>query len=296
LENFIKIIRANFVVGMQEALDVVKKLKLSLEKETEKAAEVVTDLRARAVSMSDQTREHLIAVYNDPAVQKVILEHPELMSINNLSYFFDHLDRIGQDDYMPNNEDILRCRQRTAGANYSTLYLSKKYFEFHDVGGQRPERAKWESVMEEHSFLSILFFVSVDEFDTLAAEEKDDERTKLELAKKTFVDFVKSKSLEKHCPIILFLNRKDMLETRIGSKKGFKAFQKTFEDYKGESDLQSCLDFLEKEITEDLDKDERNMLTIHHTCALDGEAMQVVWNSVREGILRATFAKTGVGS
>jgi len=88
------------------------------------------------------------------------------------------------------------------------------------------------------------------------------------------------------------LNRKDILEKRLKDKDSFKTFKKTFH-YDGEKDIDSVLKCIEKYVTSDVNVEE-DKITIHCTCALDKKAMQVVWNSVREGILRTSFAKVGV--
>jgi len=192
----------------------------------------------------------------------------------------------------PTDDDILRCRQRTAGAYTSVMYMEKKYFEFHDCGGQRPERARWESVIQQHKFFSILFFVAMEEYDVLAAEQKDDPTTKLELAKSTFTEFVKNRE-DKAAPIVLFLNKQDLLAKRIGMEGGLKVFKKTFKKFKGEADPEAVEKFIEEFVTSDVDL-EADKILVHRTCALDTEAMKVVWESVREGILRNSFAKIGI--
>jgi len=147
-------------------------------------------------------------------------------------------------------------------------------------------------VLQQHKFLSVLFFVAVEEYDVPAEEEKSDSSTKYQLAKSTFTEFAKTRE-DKNCPVILFLNKKDLLEKRIADKDSWKAFKTTFEQYDGDKDINSVLKFLEKDLTSDVDTEE-DKITVHCTCALDKDAMKVVWDSVREGILRASLAKVGI--
>jgi len=290
LENFTKIIRTNIFQGAQEAVEVAAKHDIELGKEASEVAEEIKDVSLRSVEFNEDLVEKLKTIYEDAGIKKVVEQHGDKLPTTNLEYFLEHLDRISGENFQPNDDDIVRCRQRTAGAYNTSIYVDKKYFEFYDVGGQRPERARWETVMQQHKFLSVLFFVAADEFD-VSPNENTTEKTKLELAKNTFREFLEHRP-DKKCPVILFINRKDLLEKRLSEKAGFKAFKATFKKYDGEKDADAALQFIEKYLLKDLDNADE--VTVHHTCALDKSAMQVVWNSVREGILRATFAKIGV--
>lgn len=60
-----------------------------------------------------------------------------------LSYFFEHALRFASDDYLPNQEDILRAKVRTTGISETVFKVSNTTFQMVDVGGQRSERRKW---------------------------------------------------------------------------------------------------------------------------------------------------------
>lgn len=74
------------------------------------------------------------------------------------------MERIGKNDYIPSDEDVLRSRQRTRGIIETTYSINNSKFRFAppfalmislhkhavchrrrlvDVGGQRNERGKW---------------------------------------------------------------------------------------------------------------------------------------------------------
>lgn len=60
-----------------------------------------------------------------------------------LSYF-DAAARIGQKNYIPTDQDILRSRVKTTGITEAVCKISGKVtFRCFDVGGQRSERKKW---------------------------------------------------------------------------------------------------------------------------------------------------------
>jgi len=233
-------------------------------------------------------------IYNDPLVQTVIKDHSEQLTITHLSYFFEDIDRITAENYQPTSSDVLRCRQRTAGANSASVYIDKNYFEFFDIGGQKPERAKWEQILNENEFAAILYFVAADEFD-VDDEEKEYERTKLEISKFIFSEMVNSNIIQEDVPVILFLNREDLFEKRLADPEGFQSFKKHFPDFTGTVDKTQGLDFIRSQFLATIrDPEQSNPIRCHYTCALDTESMVVVWRCVREYLLKQALVDIGL--
>jgi len=294
LDAYLRIIRGNFVNGMQECLQAASSLgKKVLPGNTEHEAHI-SSLRARTVDLTPELLARLNALWKDPVIQEVMTHHHELLTITHLSYFFDNMDRITQADYKPTDEDILRCRQRTAGASSASIYIDKNYFEFFDIGGQKPERAKWEQILGEHEFTSIIYFIASDEFD-VEDEEKEFKRTKMEISRFIFSEIVNSNIVKSDVPIILFLNRRDIFEERIKDPEGYKQFQATFPNFSGGQDVKSGLDFIRDMFTETIrDPENSNPIKAHYTCALDTESLVVVWRSVREYVLKQVLETLGL--
>ena len=106
--------------------------------------------------------------------------------------FLDDLDRLGQKDYQPTEQDILRTRVKTTGiveVHFSFKNLNFKYglflnfffyylkltasISFHrlfDVGGQRSERKKWIHCFEDVT--AIIFCVAMSEYDQVLHEDE----------------------------------------------------------------------------------------------------------------------------
>jgi len=266
-----------------------------VQDENKDTIEKLHGLRARSVDLTPEFFQSLQQLFNDPAIQKVMSDHTEQLTITHLGYFFspENSSRIMQDDYMPSSEDVLRCRQRTAGANSTSIYMDKTYFEFFDIGGQKPERAKWEAVLSEHKFSAILYFVAADEYDVPDEEKEYIEKTKLDISKLIFTDLVSSGLISKEIPVVLFLNRKDLFEKRIAEKESYESFTSHFPDYNGGQDAQHALDYLRDNFKENV-RDQSNPLRIHATCAVERESMVVVWRTVREFLLKQALADIGL--
>jgi len=81
-----------------------------------------------------------------------------------LDYLMDNLNRYLEPGFIPNNEDILRARQRTTGASVYTIEADKNNWELIDVGGQFAEREKWPTFFTGKAPAAIIFFFAIDEY------------------------------------------------------------------------------------------------------------------------------------
>ena len=72
-----------------------------------------------------------------------------------MGYFYDHLDRIANPEYVPTQQDILYCRKATKTIDEFRIVISNVPFLFVDVGGQRTHRQKWFSCFDK--VMAILF-------------------------------------------------------------------------------------------------------------------------------------------
>lgn len=57
--------------------------------------------------------------------------------------FYNQLDRLWEPDYLPTDQDIIRCRAKTTGIVETIFHLGPLTYRMVDVGGQRSERKKW---------------------------------------------------------------------------------------------------------------------------------------------------------
>jgi len=289
LETFVKAIKSNYIRGMQDAIEAAKKLGLNLKVENEALAKQVDEMRAN-VDLTEQAVLVLKSLWNDPAIQTVVERHTELLTVTHLNYFWEHVDRVTQPDFSPNDKDILRARVRTAGANSSSIFIDKQFYQFFDVGGQKPERAKWEYVFTENKFATIIYFIAADEFDVGNEDAEVFDRTKMEISRFIFSELVNSDMISEGCQIVLFLNRTDLFEIRMNDPDGFQAFQNTFPDYSGGMNKTEGLEYI-KDLFLSVTK---KGIKYHYTNALDRESLVVVWRTVKQSLLNETFKDLGI--
>lgn len=83
----------------------------------------------------------------------------------------DDVDRLWAEGYVPNDQDLLRCRLRTTGITETVFDLAQLTYRMFDVGGQRSERKKWIHCFENVNCL--LFLVAISGYDQCLVEDKD---------------------------------------------------------------------------------------------------------------------------
>jgi len=285
LVGFRKIIRGNIISGIQGAIDIAAHMGKDISEENMEAFTAIKALTVRNVDFSDQpTQEHIKKLATDPAVLEVCKNHPEKLDQTHLLYFLERFDNYLSEDFPVSDEDILRFRQRTAGANSTLLYYSKKYFDFYDIGGQKPERPKWQIVLSDNDFAAILYFVATDEYD-VRDEENEFHDSKLSLSKLIFSELINDSVIQdSKVPIILMLNRCDLFKKRWDGIDSRKSFNKVMPEFKGES-AQDALEFLQKLFMAERKAMDMNDISARITCTLNTESMGQLWGDIRDAVL-----------
>ena len=90
--------------------------------------------------------------------------------LNQIFSFLDDLDRLGQPNYQPTEQDILRTRVKTTGIVEVHFTFKNLNFKLFDVGGQRSERKKWIHCFEDVT--AIIFCVAMSEYDQVLHEDE----------------------------------------------------------------------------------------------------------------------------
>ncbi|CAD6193427.1 unnamed protein product [Caenorhabditis auriculariae] len=186
---------------------------------------------------------------------------------DSIAYFFENLERISADDYVPNSTDILHTR----------------ILRVCDVGGQRSERKKWIHCFEGVN--AVLFVVAVSEFDQVVRE--DNQTNRIEEALKLFYEIVNSQYF-KEASMILFLNKKDLFAKKVQSVEVATFFR----DFSGENSYENAIEYFRKKFKRCILSKTRKPY-IHETCAISN-TVQIVINSVIDTIIQENLKDTGM--
>ncbi|KAK9503532.1 hypothetical protein O3M35_010071 [Rhynocoris fuscipes] len=244
-----------------------------------------------------------------------IIEYPFDLEEIRFSYLSD-LERIESPDYLPTEQDILRARAPTTGIIEYPFDLDSIIFRMVDVGGQRSERRKWIHCFE--NVTSIIFLVALSEYDQILFESENENR--MEESKALFKTIITYPWFQ-HSSVILFLNKKDLLEEKImyshlvdyfpeydGPKQDHVAAREyILKLYSRENpdpdrmlyshfttatgpqrDAITAREFILRMFV-DLNPDSEKIIYSHFTCATDTENIKLVFCAVKDTIMQSAL-------
>lgn len=307
-ESYKDIVRSNILQAGKSLVNASVHLNIPVELETNKA--IAQKLMAldpdQFVNLgsfyNEALGQEIAALWSDPGIQKVfeqrnrfqLSDSCELFVSTMLLSFFSHLSfssinfykflflsfmgdlkRISADDYVPSEQDILRCRVKTTGIVETDFDLGGKKFKLLDVGGQRTERKKWIHYFD--NVTAVLFIVSLNEYDQKLYEDDQTPRMKESLI--LFDEICNSKYFT-NTQIILIFNKDDLFKSKI-KKVDLKVFDPKYE---GGCDYDRAIAHIKKEFLDkrqDLDK----KIVTYVTCATDTSAVQKAFEDVRDLLL-----------
>jgi GTPase SAR1 family protein len=149
-------------------------------------------------------------LWSDGGVKKCAKRGHEFHLIDSAAYFLDRLNIIRLGDYLPDDQDILRCRVLTTGIFETRFSMNKVNFHLFDVGGQRDQRRKWIQCFNEVT--AIIFVVDISSFNTTLREDPNVNRLVESL--ETFRQIWINRYLYR-ISVILFLNKYDIFVKKI---------------------------------------------------------------------------------
>jgi len=211
-------------------------------------------------------------VIRDPAITEAFKLYSTFHLLDSAKYYFDNIDRIISDDYIPSEEDIIRSRKKTSGVQENRIVLSEQeVITVIDVGGQRSERRKWAMCFNDITCL--IFFVSLSEYDLVLYEDKQTNRMLESL--QLFKDICNFPYFT-NVPFIIFLNKYDLFleKMRLG-----KNISSAFPDYQGKCDPEESIEFIKGKFTEQNTNLSRK-LNFYETTAIDREKLIKIWDNV----------------
>ncbi|GAA6011675.1 hypothetical protein JCM10207_004204 [Rhodosporidiobolus poonsookiae] len=213
-----------------------------------------SDLRERQVYPTELLSP-LKALWKDTGLQLAVAKGNEASIPENIEYFYSELDRLFGAAYIPSDQDILRCRQKTTGITETTFQSRELLYRIFDVGGQRSERKKWIHCFE--SVTSILFLVAISGYDQVLIEDSDSNQMQEALM---LFDSICNSQWFTSTSMILFLNKGD------------------------DTDYNTAREFFKTRFVR-LNRSTSKEIYCHFTTAIDTSLVKVVMTSVYDIIL-----------
>jgi len=238
--------------------------------------------------------EHTIELWKDAGVQQCFERSNEYQLIDCAQYFLAKCEEISNPEFMPTEQDILRCRVLTSGIFETRFTVEKVNFHMFDVGGQRDERRKWIQCFNDVT--AIIFVTACSSYNLVLREDPNQNRLKesLELFKSIW-----NNRWLRTISVILFLNKQDLLAEKI--KAGKSKLETYFPDFlryttptdatveQGEdAEVFRAKYFIRDEFLRisTAGGDSRHHTYPHFTCAVDTENIRRVFNDCRDIIQR----------
>jgi len=223
-------------------------------------------------------------LWASPVVKTRWENKSDLQIIDAAAYFFDNLDRITKENYIPTQDDVIQSRVRTVGISEISFKLAGAALRIVDVGGQRSERRKWIHCFEDVTV--IFFIVAISEYDQVLRE--DESTNRLFEALNLFSEIANCEWFAK-TPLILFLNKKDLFEVKL-KKVPLSNF---FSDWTGGADLDKATGHIQAKFLEH-NHDPARRVYVHVTCATNTDNARFVFKAFQDIFLSARLQNTGL--
>ncbi|KAG9126218.1 hypothetical protein FRC07_004413 [Ceratobasidium sp. 392] len=230
-------------------------------------------------------------IWTSAIIQDYLKEHGLFMEEQS-GFFLNDIERITAKGYVPTDDDILRTRVKTIAPTETILPNLEPGLEWrlYDVGGARRQRAKWAPFFDDMDLIIVL--VPVSAFDQQLAEDKSINR--LRDSFELWIELCQTKALH-HIPILLFLNKCDLLDKKLKAGIRLGDFLLSYADKPNE--LKKVLNFApELVLGADLSKrfaalrkdstaPTSTPYYIHHTSVVDTATTHTVIAYVRDRII-----------
>ncbi|XP_073984909.1 G protein alpha q subunit isoform X6 [Rhodnius prolixus] len=280
--GFIKLVYQNIFMAMQSMIRAMDLLKIQYKDPSmNDKAELIRSVDFETVTTFESPYvEAIKALWADTGIQECYDRRREYQLTDSAKYYLSDLERIESPDYLPTEQDILRARAPTTGIIEYPFDLDSIIFRMVDVGGQRSERRKWIHCFE--NVTSIIFLVALSEYDQILFESENENR--MEESKALFKTIITYPWFQ-HSSVILFLNKKDLLEEKIM----YSHLVDYFPEYDGPKQDHVCArEFVLKMYTRQ-NPDPERMLYSHFTTATDTENIKLVFCAVKDTIMQSAL-------
>jgi len=194
-------------------------------------------LKVDFVNFSENIGKMIKEVYLDPAISQAFEHYTTFHLLDSAQYYFDNIDRIIPDDYIPTEEDITRSRRKTSGIQETILDIGpEERLIVIDVGGQKSERKKWAMCFND--ITCMIFITAISEYDINLIEDKRGNR--MLDALQLFADILDIPYFFE-CPTVLFLNKMDLFSNKIEKNISIKV---AFPEYDGPCKEEDCFSYI----------------------------------------------------
>jgi hypothetical protein len=140
LDSIRETIQFNCVQSMNILIKALVDYEIAVDSRT---AKLVTQYTQCNTELTLPTAILIAKLWPRKPIQEAWAKRDEFWYLDAASYYFEHVERIGDPDFEPTEEDIVMARVRTTGISVTEFTQNGIDYSIVDVGGQRNERKKW---------------------------------------------------------------------------------------------------------------------------------------------------------
>lgn len=237
--------------------------------------------------------EDMIRLWEDPMTKK-FLEAQKLRVRELAGFFLDALERVTAPQYIPTDDDILKARLKTLGVTEHRFILSGKNnisrdWRVFDVGGHRSQRAAWVPYFDDMD--AIIFLAPISCFDQVLAE--DHKVNRLEDSVKLWTSIV-SHPLLKNTNLVLFLNKIDILQSKLASGIKIADYVVSYGDRP--NDYEHASTYLRRKFSGILKEKSPlpRVFYCHFTTVTDTKSTKYILSNLKDMLMRDNLTKTNL--
>ncbi|KAF9486542.1 G-alpha-domain-containing protein [Pholiota conissans] len=224
-------------------------------------------------------------MWRDPQVRKR-LQEKRLRLEESSGFYLDDIPRISAKKYIPTDADILKARLKTMGVVEHTFSISSGSnrgveWRIYDVGGSRGQRQAWAPYFEDVN--AIIFLAPISAFD------QDPHINRLEDSLTLWRSVVSNKLLA-NVNIVLFLNKCDLLQSKLAAGVKLNQFMISYGDRP--NDYDSVLKYFRSKfgvIHQTFTPNKERELYIHYTAVTDTRRTATIIFTVRDIIIKGNL-------
>ncbi|ORZ23471.1 G protein alpha subunit [Absidia repens] len=284
---YTEIIFSNTIQSMRVILEAMEVLDIPLTNpDNQDAMDLILSQpnQISACTLPTDVVRAIQSLWADDGVKATFDRSNEYQLNDSASYYFESIDRISADGYLPTDQDVLRSRVKTTGITETSFNIGDLVYRMFDVGGQRSERKKWIHCFE--NVTAIIFMVAISEYDQVLIEDESINRMQEAL---TLFDSICNSRWFGKTSTILFLNKIDIFKHKLETSP----LSDCFPDYQGGTDEESARDYIMRRFTSINNSPDKQVYT-HFTCATDTEQVEFVMSAVHDIILQSNLRTVGL--
>ncbi|KAI9260670.1 guanine nucleotide-binding protein subunit alpha [Phascolomyces articulosus] len=286
-EAFKEIIFSNTVQSMRVILEAMDNMGVALtQSSNDHHAGIIMEMPSQIEreSLPNDVTLAVKTLWKDPNLLSVFERSREYQLNDSAKYYFDSIDRIGDINYVPTDQDVLRSRVKTTGITETTFVIGDLTYRMFDVGGQRSERKKWIHCFE--NVTAIIFLVAISEYDQVLIEDETVNRMQEAL---TLFDSICNSRWFVKTSIILFLNKIDIFKEKLPKHQ----LSESFSDFQGPETFDAASDYILNRFVS-LNQSDSKQIYTHFTCATDTQQIRFVMAAVNDIIIQNNLREGGL--